>query len=143
MKFGGHVRQVLVGGLAVTLLLLGACATRPASAPNPASTPVALDDEGEGIGNFNTGKVVVVVTDYAGQPLRMARVDIESGSKSKDYFRTAAMSDHYGKVSFNGVPKDVRITIYHAESQGHYSREFYIPPSGITELRMMIERTVP
>lgn len=135
MKFSGHLRHVLAGGLVGTLLLAAGCAS------NPPTAPVALADEEEGQPRFNTGKVVVVLTDYEGQPLRMARVDLESGSKSKDYYRTAAMSDHYGRASFNGVPTDVRITVYHAESQGNYSREFYIPPSGVTELRMMIERT--
>lgn len=141
MKFSGHVRQVLAGSLAGTLLLLGGCATKPGSNSRPAGAPVALADEEKEQARFNTGKVVVTLTDYAGQPLRSARVDVESGSKSEDYFRTAAMSDQYGRVSFNGVPTEVRITVYHAESQGNYSREFHIPPSGVTELRMMIERT--
>jgi hypothetical protein len=136
MKSSGHLRHILGAGLAGTLLLAAGCATKPPTAP------VALTDEGEGESKFNTGRVVVVLTDYEGQPLRMARVDLESGSKSKDYFRTAAMSDHYGRASFNGVPTEVRISVYHAESQGNYSREFHIPPSGVPELRMMIERTV-
>lgn len=134
MRFSSHVRQVLAGGLAGALLLLGGCAG------TPPGTPVPLEDDERRV-NFNTGKVTVVVTDYAGQPLRRARVDIESGSRSKEYFRTAALSDMFGRVSFSGVPTEVRITVYHAESQGNYSREFHIPPSGITELRMMVDRT--
>lgn len=134
MQFSSHVRQVLAGGLA-GVLLLGGCAG------TPTSDAVSLAGDKPPV-KFNTGNVTVVVTDFAGQPLRLARVDIESGSKNDDYFRTAAMSDVYGRVSFRGVPNEVRITVYHAESQGNYSREFHIPSSGTTELRMMIERTV-
>lgn len=132
MRFSSHVRQILAGGLAGALLL-GGCAGTP--------TSDAVSLAGEKPVKFNTGKVTVVVTDFAGTPLRLARVDIESGSKSEDYFRTAALSDVFGRVSFSGVPEEVRITVYHAESQGNYSREFHIPPSGTTELRMMVERT--
>ncbi len=133
--FSSHVRQILAGVLAGALLL-GGCAGMPAS-----DAPVALAGDKQPA-RFNTGKVTVVVTDFAGQPLRLARVDIESGSNSEEYFRTAALSDVFGRVSFSGVPNDVRITVYHAESQGNYSREFHIPSSGTTELRMMVERTV-
>ena len=70
MKFSGHLRHIVTGGLAGTLLLAAGCATKPQAAP------VALADEAEGESKFNTGKVVVVLTDYEGQPLRMARVDI-------------------------------------------------------------------
>ncbi len=132
MQFSSHVRQVLAAGLAGALLL-GGCA----GAPTSGDVPLAGDRKPV---KFNTGKVTVVVTDFAGQPLKLARVDIESGSRSEDYFRTAAMSDVHGRVSFSGVPSDVRITVYHAESQGNYSREFHIPSSGTTELRMMVER---
>jgi hypothetical protein len=44
-----------------------------------------------------------------------------------------------GYVTFAGVPEEIRISVYHAESMGNYSRVFHVPPSGTTELRMMIE----
>jgi hypothetical protein len=66
-------------------------------------------------------------------------VNIEGAGSTADYFRTAAWSDHAGRVSFNGVPEEVRISVYHAETQGNYSRVFHVPPSGVTELRMLVQ----
>lgn len=65
-------------------------------------------------------------------------MDIESAG-GDGYYRTAAFSDYSGRVMFAGVPEQVRISVYHAESQGNYSREFVVPPSGNTELRMLVE----
>ena len=79
-----------------------------------------------------------MISDFNGQPLSRARVDIES-SGGDDYYRTAAMSDYSGRVTFAGVPEQVRISVYHAESQGNYSREFLVPSSGMTELQMLVE----
>jgi hypothetical protein len=90
---------------------------------------------------FNTGRVSLTVTDWGGRPLAQARVDLESVGNG-DYFRTAAMSDVFGRVSFAGVPEQVRISVYHAQTQANYSRQFDVPSSGTTELRMMME-TVP
>lgn len=117
--------------LAACGLLMAGCAAGPA-----ADRPVAL--RGEPAAKFNTGRVTLWVTDWGGRPLRHARVDIESAG-GNDYYRTAAMSDPWGRVNFNGVPEQVRISVYHAETRGNYSREFLVPSTGITELRMMLE----
>lgn len=130
MESTRHVRRA--GGLAAMLgIALAGCAMVP---PN---TPVPLSNEPTS--RFNTGRVTVVVTDYAGQPLRQARVDVEGINDHRDYFRTAAFSDVWGRVSFAGVPERVRISVYHAETRANYSREFDVPSIGTTELRMLVE----
>ena len=88
---------------------------------------------------FNTGRIQVVLTDYGGRPLKQARVDVEGVNNEKQYFRTAAFTDIWGRVSFSGVPGRVRVSVDHAETRGSYSREFDVPSIGITELRMLIE----
>lgn len=118
--------------LLLASLLLG-CATAP-----PRQASVALDGNESAV-RFNTGRIQVVVTDFGGTPLKQARVDVESVNNEKEFFRTAAFSDVWGRVSFAGVPERVRVTVYHAETRGNYSREFNVPSIGTTELRMMVE----
>jgi hypothetical protein len=119
--------------LAMCGLVLAGCAGMPVDRP--------LSLEGDKAGaKFNTGRVTVYVTDFSGRPLTQAMVNVESsGSDFNEYFRTAAFSDVWGRVTFNGVPEQVRISVYHAETQGNYSRVFAVPSSGITELRMQLE----
>lgn len=135
MKPGNQLRGA---ALCVAMIagLLAACASAPMT-----SAPMALgQDSGK---KFNTGRVSLYLTDYEGRPLNKAMVNIESaGEPSKEYFRTAAWSDVRGFVSFAGVPEDIRISVYHAETAGNYSRVFHVPSSGTTELRMMIEPQV-
>jgi hypothetical protein len=135
MKSG---KQLRAAALCVAMIagLLAACASAPKT-----SAPMALEqDSGK---KFNTGRVSLYLTDYEGRPLNKAMVNIESaGEPSKEYFRTAAWSDVRGFVSFAGVPEEIRISVYHAESLGNYSRVFHVPSSGTTELRMMIEPQV-
>lgn len=116
--------------------LLGCVLAGCASVPPEAPVPLAGRESAV---KFNTGRIAVVVTDYAGTPLPKARVDVEGMNDSKDYFRTAAFSDVWGRVSFAGVPQRVRVTVYHAETLANYSREFDVPSIGTTELRMMVE----
>lgn len=131
MRFNGRMRQGAVSLVAVLGVALAGCASMPAS------QPMALGGSEPSV-RFNTGKITVVLTDFAGQPLQQAMVDIES-TENGDYFRTAAFSDVWGRVSFAGVPQKVRVNVYHAQTRGMYSREFLVPSSGNTELRMMIE----
>jgi hypothetical protein len=145
MKPGNQLRGA---ALCVAMIagLLGACASAPmASAPMAsapmASAPMALE-QGSGK-KFNTGRVSLYLTDYDGRPLSKAMVNIESaGDTGKEYFRTAAWSDVRGFVSFAGLPEEIRISVFHAETLGNYSRVFHVPSSGTTELRMMIEPQV-
>ena len=129
------VKQLRGPALGATMIagLLAGCASAPMT-----SAPMALEqDPGS---KFNTGRVALFLTDYEGRPLNKAMVNIESaGDVSKEYFRTAAWSDVRGYVSFAGLPQEVRISVYHAETAGNYSRVFHVPSSGTTELRMMIE----
>jgi hypothetical protein len=129
--FNRHVRHGSAGLLAVLGIVLAGCASVPQQGP------VGLGGS-ETAHKFNTGRVTLVISDFNGQPLSRARVDIESAG-GDDYYRTAAMSDYSGRVSFAGVPEQVRISVYHAESQGNYSREFVVPSSGTTELQMLVE----
>lgn len=119
--------------VAVLGIALSGCASVPTGAP------VGLNGPQQTAKKFNTGRVALTVTDYGGMPLRQARVDVESAADQEDYFRTAAFSDVWGRVSFAGLPEKVRITIYHAETNSNYSREFHVPPSGTTDLRMMVQ----
>ena len=125
-------RHILATGLTVVLgIALAGCATVPAKAP--------VELSGASATKFNTGRVTVVVTDFGGTPLRLARVDLEGINDHQSYFRTAAFSDVWGRVSFAGVPERVRISVYHAETRANYSREFDVPSIGTTELRMLVE----
>ncbi len=117
---------------AVLGLTLAACASVPPGAPVP------LTESGQGK-KFHTGRVMLTVTDYGGRPLRQARVDVEGINDHTDYFRTAAFSDVWGRVTFAGVPERVRISVFHAETRANYSREFDVPSIGTTELRMLVE----
>lgn len=130
MQAKGLLSRGVVGVVMLAGILLAGCASIPAS------KPVALDDD-EGRVKFNTGRVTVYVTDADGLPLAKAMVDLES-TQGDEYFRTAAYADNYGKVTFAGVPETVRISVYHSETQSNYSREFDIPPTGTTELRMLL-----
>jgi hypothetical protein len=122
--------------------LLAACLVAAGCASMPADRPMALEG-GKPAVKFNTGRVTVYVTDTSGRPLPKAMVDLEStGRDHNEYFRTAAFSDVSGRVTFNGVPEQVRISVYHAETQGNYSRVFDVPSTGITELRMLLEPQV-
>lgn len=132
MRFNGCMRQGAISLVAVLGVVLAGCAGMPAE------RPVALSGA-EPAAKFNTGRVTVVVTDFAGQPLQQAMVDLESASSDDEYFRTAAFSDVWGRVSFAGVPQRVRINVYHSETRSSYSREFQVPDIGTTELRMMLE----
>lgn len=131
MRSNRRLRQGALPMVALLGVVLAGCASLPSE------RPMALSGAEPAV-TFNTGRVTVVVTDFGGQPLQKAVVDIES-TDSSNYFRTAAFSDMWGRVSFAGVPGQVRINVYHAESRGSYSREFLVPSSGTTELRMMIE----
>ncbi len=130
MGFARHTRRA-AGPAAMLGLILAGCATRPPNVP--------VDLEGQARVKFNTGRVTVVVTDYGGHPLRQARVDVEGINDHKEYFRTAAFSDVWGRVSFAGVPEKIRVSVYHAETRANYSREFDVPSIGTTELRMLVE----
>lgn len=48
-------------------------------------------------------------------------------------------SDVFGRVSFNALPERVRISVWHSQTRANYSRVVDVPPSGITELRMMVD----
>jgi hypothetical protein len=136
MSSMNKVRYGAAGLLAVCGFVLAGCAGVPAT------RPMALEGDRPAV-KFNTGRVTVYVTDFAGRPLTKAMVDVEStGRDHNEYFRTAAFSDVWGRVTFNGVPEQVRISVYHAETQGNYSRVFDVPSTGITELRMLLETQV-
>jgi hypothetical protein len=124
-------RRGAAGLLATSALLLQGCASVPAG------SAMELDPGKRGV-KFDTGRVALTVTDYGGFPLRKAMVNVEA-IDSEDYFRTAAFSDNFGQVSFNGLPDRVRITVFHAETAATYSRVFDVPSSGLTELRMILE----
>lgn len=81
----------------------------------------------------------LTITDYDGRPLARARVDVEGVNDHRSYFRTAAFSDVFGRVSFNALPERVRISVWHSQTRANYSRVVDVPPSGITELRMMVD----
>jgi hypothetical protein len=123
-------RRRLVAMLAVAAL--AGCA----SAPPQDVTEAAAEGAQAG---FNTGRVSLTVTDFGGRPLDRARVDIEGLNDHREYFRNAAFSDVFGRVSFNGVPQRVRITVFHAATRASYSQVFDVPPTGITELRMLVD----
>jgi hypothetical protein len=132
MRINALVRPISTGLLAAVGLALVGCAGMPAG------QAVAISGESPAA-RFNNGRVMLYVTDMDGKPLSKAMVNIEGAGSTADYFRTAAWSDHAGRVSFNGVPEEVRISVYHAETQGNYSRVFHVPPSGVTELRMLVQ----
>lgn len=131
MRFPEPSRRALgLAALVLGIALAGCAAQPPANSPVPLSTQKAT---------FHTGRVLLTVVDYGGFPLRQARVDVEGINDHKDYFRTAAFTDVFGRVNFAGLPERVRITVYHAETRANYSREFDVPSSGTTDLRMMVE----
>lgn len=130
MRFTRQI-PAAAGLMAMLGIGLAGCATVPVNAPVELSSEPAS--------RFDTGRVTVVVTDYGGRPLRQARVDVEGVNDHRSYFRTAAFSDVWGRVSFAGLPGRVRISVYHAETRANYSREFDVPSIGTTELRMMVE----
>jgi hypothetical protein len=132
MRINALLRPVIAGLLAVAGLAAAGCASMPAGQAVP------IEGDAPAV-RFNTGRVTLYVTDLDGRPLPKAMVDIESAGRTTDYFRTAAFSDQSGRVSFNGVPEEVRISVYHAETQGNYSRVFNVPSSGVTELHMLVE----
>jgi hypothetical protein len=132
MRFADNMRQAATGLIAALGVVLAGCSSIPIE------TPMGLSDKPAA--QFNTGSVTLYVTDYAGQPLRQAWVDIESNAPpDKEYFRNAAVTDHWGRVTFRGVPEQIRISVNHTETRAYYSRPFEIPSSGNTELRMMLE----
>lgn len=131
MRFPRTTRRT--AGLAAVLgIVLCGCASVPPNSP----VPLTADQTKS---KFNTGRVMLTVTDYGGRPLQQARVDVEGINDHTDYFRTAAFSDVFGRVTFAGVPERVRISVFHAATRANYSREFDVPPSGTTELRMLVE----
>lgn len=130
MQAKGLFSRGVVAAVVLAGVLLAGCGGMPAS------RPVALSDD-EGRVKFNTGRVTVYVTDADGMPLSKAMVDLES-NYGDEFYRTAAYADEFGKVSFAGVPEVVRISVYHSDTQLNYSREFDIPPTGTTELRMLL-----
>jgi hypothetical protein len=132
MRINGQVTHISAGLLVVVGMMLGGCTSYspvervPISGQKPAA-------------QFNTGRVMLYVSDFSGRPLAKAMVNVEGANNSEDYFRTAALSDVLGRVSFHGLPQQLRISVYHAETQGNYSRVFNVPSSGVTELRMLVE----
>lgn len=134
MRFISHVRHGQASLLAAVGLALAGCASVPTQGPTGLEGPAPA-------AHFNTGRVNLYLTDFSGQPLGQARVDIES-TGGDDYYRKAALSDSFGRVEFTGVPGQVRISVYHAATQGGYSREFLVPASGMTELRMLVDTPV-
>lgn len=133
MRFPEPVRRATTIAAVVLGIALAGCATQPVTGTGP--VPLS----GEKASKFHTGRVMLTVTDYGGTPLRQARVDVEGINDHNDYFRTAAFSDVFGRVTFAGLPERVRISVYHAETRANYSREFDVPSSGTTELRMLVE----
>jgi len=129
MRFISHVRHCRTPLVAALGLALAGCAS------GPSQRPVGL--EGAPAAHFNTARVTLYLTDYEGHPLERARVDIEG--TGDDYFRTAAFSDWSGRVSFAGLPQQIRISVYHAASQGNLTREFIVPSSGTTDLQMLVD----
>jgi len=129
MRFISHVHHCRTPLVAALGLALAACASVPSQGP------VGLG--GAPAAHFNTGRVNLYLTDYEGRPLDRARVDIEG--TGDDYFRTAAFSDWSGRVSFAGVPQQIRISVYHAASQGSFTQEYIVPSSGTTDVQMLVE----
>jgi hypothetical protein len=132
MRTLSSMRYFSAGLLTALGLLLGGCANGPTGqgVPITGETPAV---------RFNNGRVMLHVTDLGGRALAKAMVNVESTDPSSDYFRTAAFADESGRVSFSGLPEQVRISVYHAATQGNYSRVFTVPSTGVTELRMMVE----
>lgn len=132
MRTKASVRFFSAGLLTAVVLMLGGCAS------GPTGQGVPITGEAPAV-RFNNGRVLLYVTDLSGRALAKAMVDVESADSTADYFRTAAFADESGRVSFSGLPEQVRISVYHAATQGNYSRVFTVPSTGVTELRMMVE----
>ena len=127
MRYTRHMRVVAGLTAAVLGIALAGCATVPANAP--------VELSGESATKFNTGRVTVVVTDFGGTPLRLARVDVEGINDHQSYFRTAAFSDVWGRVSFAGVPERVRISLVIVDHEGKDQRY-------TTQTQIMLQRSL-
>jgi hypothetical protein len=132
MRTNVPLRYISASLLTVGGLMLGGCASYPTGQGVP------ITGEAPAV-RFNNGRVLLYVTDLSGRALAKAMVNVESADAAADYFRTAAFADESGRVSFSGLPEQVRISVYHAATQGNYSRVFTVPSTGVTELRMMVE----
>jgi len=54
-----------------------------------------------------------------------------------DFYKTSAMTDRDGKVSFYGIPDVATVSINH--DAGLYERTLLVPQSSISELRVMVD----
>lgn len=122
------LRRPVVGGLAAVAIaaVIAGCAS------GPLARPMGLEARPV---QFNRGRVMVVLTDEFGSPMPGYRVDFTWDKP--DFYKTSAMTDRDGKVSFYGIPDVATVSINH--DAGLYERTLLVPQSSISELRVMVD----
>jgi hypothetical protein len=116
----------IVGGLLLASIL-ASCAI----APGP-DAAVALDRPAV---KFSQGRVTVVVLDEYGVAMPGMRVDLMWEEPS--FYKTSALTNWSGKVTFSGVPQVAEVTIDHPG--GIYQSTVLVAQSGAPELRVMVD----
>lgn len=114
-------------------LLLAAALPSCANGPEGGYTPPGASTAGRAV-VFNTGRLTVVAVDQDGVPMYGARIDVDSDEP--EFYRTTGTLDPRGSVTFTGVPQEVRVSVIYPGA--YYSRPFFVPPTGTTEMRMIV-----
>lgn len=94
--------------------------------------PIALDSAPV---KFTNGRVQLYVTDEYGLP--MARTRVEFSWETPQYYKTTALTDGAGRVTFSGVPEVAEISIDHFG--GNYTRLLLVPQRGTSELWVTLD----
>lgn len=131
-------RLIRSAATALVLAVVAGCAAGPTNTAPPAAGAMGTGMAAENT-SFNTGRLNVVVTDQNGRPLDRAQVDVVSTSNT--HYRTTGITNRDGTVSFNAVPQAVNVSVTHPT--GSYSQNFNVPPSGTSEMRMIVNVMEP
>jgi hypothetical protein len=84
---------------------------------------------------FSTGRITVVLVDEYGVAMPGMAVDLAWDEPS--FYKTSALTDRNGTVSFRGVPEVAEVSINYPG--GLYRNTILIPQSGLPELRLVLD----
>lgn len=118
-------------GAGVGVLLAGVLLTACASAPRQFS-PVSLESSEV---SFSSGRIMLFLTDEEGLP--MVRTTVDFFWEAPEFYRTSAVTDNYGQVTFAGVPEVAEVNIDHPG--GTFTTTLFVPQRGTSELRLMLD----
>lgn len=120
-------RFAVLLGAAGLAAFLSACASMP------------RDPQLVGLGTsapkFSTGRLTVVLVDEYGVAIPGMAVDV--AWDEPQFYKTSALTDRNGAVSFRGVPEIAEVSINYPG--GLYHNRILVPQSGIPELRLVLD----